>query len=101
MSRTLGGGVRVTLVRPNVVIFPQSLSFYGPVPPVGLAYVAAVLRDGGHDVDVIDSVGDALDVFEDFDSPVGRLRRIGLSPDEVVARIHPDTKVLGLSLIHI
>ena len=97
MSRTSGGGVRVTLIRPNVIIFPQSLSFYGPVPPVGLAYVAAVLRDAGHDVDVIDSVGDALDQFEDFDSPVGRLRRIGLSPDEVVARIDPDTQVLGVT----
>jgi radical SAM superfamily enzyme YgiQ (UPF0313 family) len=85
------------LIRPNVVIFPQSLSFYGPVPPVGLAYVAAVLRDAGHDVDVIDSVGEAMESFEDFDSPVGRLRRIGLSPDEVVQRIHPDTQVLGVT----
>jgi len=97
MSRTSGDGVRVTLIRPNVIIFPQSLSFYGPVPPVGLAYVAAVLRDAGHDVDVIDSVGEALDQFEDFDSPVGRLRRIGLSPDEVVARIDPETQVLGVT----
>ena len=97
MSRTSGDGVRVTLIRPNVIIFPQSLSFYGPVPPVGLAYVAAVLRDAGHDVDVIDSVGAALDQFEDFDSPVGRLRRIGLSPDEVVARIDPETQILGVT----
>ena len=97
MTKASGAGVRVALVRPNVVIFPQSLSFYGPVPPIGLAYIAAVLRDAGHEVDVIDSVGEAMDVFEDFESPVGRLRRIGLSPDEVVARIHPDTQVLGVT----
>jgi len=97
MSRTSGGGVRVTLIRPNVVIFPQSLSFYGPVPPIGLAYIAAVLRDAGHEVDVIDAVGEAIDTYEDFESPVGRLRRLGLSTDQVVARIHPDTQVLGVT----
>jgi len=87
----------VALVRPNVVMMPQSLSFWGPVPPIGLAYIAAVLRDAGHDVDVIDSVGEAIEQFEDFDSPAGRMRRIGLSPEQILDRIHPDTQVVGLT----
>ena len=87
----------MTLIRPNVVIFPQSLSFYGPVPPVGLAYVASVLRDGGHDVRVLDSVGEAMEQSEDFDSEIGRLRRIGLSPAEIVDRIDPGTDVIGIT----
>ena len=78
---TLTATARVALVRPNVVMMPQSLSFWGPVPPIGLAYIASVLRDAGHEVDVIDSVGEAIEQFEDFDSPAGRMRRIGLSID--------------------
>ena len=30
-------------------------------PPLGLAYIAGALRDGGFDVQVIDGVGEALD----------------------------------------
>lgn len=88
---------RVALVRPNVVIFPQSLSWYGPVPPIGIAYVAAVVRSAGHVVDVIDSVGDAIEQQADFETPVGTLRRIGLSNEEILDRIHPDTSVIGIT----
>lgn len=89
--------VRVMLLRPPIVIFPRSLSSYGPVPPVGLAYVAAVLRELGHDVDVIDASGEAIDRWEDFDTPVGTLRRVGLPPEEVAARIPPDVEVVGIT----
>ena len=94
---TLTPTARVALIRSNVVMMPQSLSFWGPVPPIGLAYIAAVLRDAGHEVDVIDSVGEAIEQFEDFDSPAGRMRRIGLSIDEIVDRVHPDTQVVGIT----
>jgi len=90
-------GARVTLIRPNVVVFPHSLSFFGPVPPIGLAYIAAVLRDAGHPVDVIDSVGEAMEQTHDYESPVGQMRRIGLSPEEVVARIDPTTRIVGIT----
>jgi len=88
---------RVTLIRPNVLIFPKSLSWYGPVPPIGLAYIAATLREAGHDVDVIDSAGEAIEQYVDFESPVGLLRRIGLSPAEIVDRIRPGTDVVGIT----
>lgn len=87
----------VTLIRPPVVVFPHSLSGHGPVPPVGLAYVAAVLRQIGHRVDVVDGPGEALDAGEDFDVPVGTLRRIGLTPTEIVDRIDPATEVIGIT----
>jgi radical SAM superfamily enzyme YgiQ (UPF0313 family) len=94
---TLTATARVALIRSNVVMMPQSLSFWGPVPPIGLAYIAAVLRDAGHHVDVIDSVGEAIEQFEDFESPAGTLRRIGLSIPEILDRIHPDTRVVGIT----
>ena len=84
-------------MRPPVVMFPKSLSSHGPVPPVGVAYIAAVLRDGGHLVQVIDSPAEAMDDHEDFETPVGTLTRVGLTPAQVVERIHPDTDVIGVS----
>ena len=34
----------VTLIRPPVVVMPHSLAAHGPIPPIGLAYVAAAVR---------------------------------------------------------
>ncbi len=87
----------ITLIRPNVVIFPKSLSWYGPVPPIGLAYIAATLREAGHHVAVVDSAGEAIEQYEDFETPVGTLRRVGLSVEEIVDRIDPATSVVGIT----
>lgn len=69
----------------------------GPVPPIGLAYVAAAARAAGHEVSVVDAAGVALEQHSDIVAPVGTLRRIGLTPDEVVERIPPDVGLVGLS----
>ena len=89
--------VKVALLKPNLVFFPHSLSAYGPIPPVGLAYIAAALRQAGHDVQVVDTVGEGIDHTVDFESPVGMLRRVGLSSEEAVARIDPETQVVCLT----
>ncbi|MCU1499963.1 MAG: Radical domain protein [Acidimicrobiales bacterium] len=87
----------VTLVRPPVVTLPGSLATHGPVPPVGLAYIAAVLRDDGHHVRVIDAPMAEVGRFARMDSPIGPLELTGLSPAEIVERIEPDTQVLGIT----
>ena len=96
-DRSADVGARVALVRPPIVIFPRSLSSYGPVPPIGLAYIAAVLRDAGHDVSVIDASAEGIDRAEDFDTPVGRLRRVGLSPVEIADRLPDDVQMVGIT----
>ena len=87
----------ITLVRPPILQLPSSLSYYGAVLPIGIAYVAAVLRDAGHRVDIIDAPGEALDRFQDVDSPVGTLLLNGLTVNEIVERIDPRTEVLGIT----
>ncbi|MFM7063539.1 MAG: B12-binding domain-containing radical SAM protein, partial [Actinomycetes bacterium] len=87
----------MALVRPPIVIFPKSLMSYGPVPPIGLAYIAAVLRDAGHQVQVVDGPGEEIDTFEDFETSAGTMRRVGLSPRQIVDRLHPDTDIVGLT----
>lgn len=50
----------------------------------------------GHDIQVIDAAGEALDQLEDADC-VGTMRRIGLTVDQVVDAIRPDAEVVGLT----
>lgn len=87
----------VTLLRPPVVVMPRSLATHGPTPPIGLAYIAALLRACGHTVKVVDGTGEAVDRCVDFVSPVGTLHRVGLSPAEIVERIPADTAVVGIT----
>ena len=92
-SRTL----HVALVRPPVLQRAASLSLYGAVPPIGLAYVAAVLRADGHRVTVVDAAGEAIDQTVVVESAAGGLLRTGLSDAEVLARIPSDVDVIGFT----
>jgi radical SAM superfamily enzyme YgiQ (UPF0313 family) len=87
----------IALVRPPVIQRPASLSAYGAVPPIGLAYVAAALQDAGHRVTVVDAAGEALDAHARLDSPAGPLLRTGLSDRQILARIPEDADLIGVS----
>lgn len=88
---------KVTLLRPPVVVMPGALATHGPTPPLGAAYVAAALRESGHPVELIDGAGEAIGNWVEVDSPVGTLHRIGLDPEEIVARIPADTDIVGIT----
>ncbi len=89
--------LRIALVRPPVLQLRASLSAYGAILPIGLAYVAAVLRDAGHELQVIDAPGEAMSAALDVDSPIGPLQMSGLSPAQIVAKLDPATQVLGIT----
>lgn len=88
---------RVALIRPSILQLRANLSAYGAIPPIGLAYIAAVLRENGHEVSVIDAAGEALDRLAEVPSPVGTLTRQGLSPDEIVEKIPADAEVVAFT----
>ncbi len=76
-----------------MLLNPGALTALRPAPPLGLAYVAAALRKAGHDVGVIDAIGEAPDQIV----RQGELTRLGLSDREIVARIEPQTQAVGLA----
>lgn len=90
--------LRVCLVRPPVVTAPRTLSYYGAVPPLGLAYVAAAAREAGHVVHVVDGAGEALDRIEHRRTPVGTLAWQGLSIDAIAARVPDGVDAIGIGL---
>lgn len=89
----------VTLIRPPMIAAATGLSTHAPTPPVGMAYIAAALRQAGHEVHTVDGQGEAIDRAVAFDSPAGRTLQIGLDPDEIAARIPEHSDVVGISVM--
>lgn len=97
VSRCSDATTTVTLIRAPVVVPVDSLAYVAPMPPIGLAYVAAALREAGHSVHVVDAAGEAPKQTTDIETPFGAIRRVGISFDEILARIPPETTVVGIT----
>jgi anaerobic magnesium-protoporphyrin IX monomethyl ester cyclase len=85
--------MRVTLIHPPAFLNPTALTALRPSLPLGLAYIAGSLRAAGHEVSVIDAVGEAPDRIV----ALGRVSQLGLPVDEIVRRLPADVQVIGLS----
>lgn len=83
---------RITLIRPAMVSSTGTWS--SPVtPPLGIAYLAAVVREAGHDVQAIDALAENVDQYiED-----GAYLYQGLTIEETLDRIDPETEMIGVS----
>lgn len=85
------------LIKPPTLVAPRSLSYFGSVPSLGLAYVAAAVREAGHDVHVIDAPGEAYANTWPFHTAAGNLLGQGLSIDAVAERLPVDAAFVGIS----
>ncbi len=85
--------MKVTLIHPPVYINKNGLTALRPSLPLGLAYIAAVLRDDKHQITVVDALGLAPEQMV----PDGDIWRLGLTPAEIVARIPADTQAIGVT----
>ena len=84
---------KVALVRPPMRI--PRYAFSGlTVPPLGLAYVAAALRQKGHEVTLIDSVGE--DIEQNIPYHADCVLH-GLTTDQILERIPSDADFIGVS----
>ena len=85
--------MKVTLIHPPVYINKEGLTALRPSLPLGLAYIASVLRDAGHHIEVVDALGNAPEQMI-LD---GDIYRLGLTPEEIIKRIDPETEAIGLT----
>ncbi|MBI3784759.1 MAG: B12-binding domain-containing radical SAM protein [Deltaproteobacteria bacterium] len=93
---TARSAARIALIRPPAV---SSLHAYSAavVPPLGPAYIAAALETAGHEVHVVDALGEAP--LSRYPSAHPRLVAHGLTIPEIVARIPLDIQGVGVSVM--
>src|SRR5215217_1668054 len=86
----------ITLISPPSIKTFSGLQMQTPNLPIGLAYVAASVKDAGYAYHVIDGTGEALDRIRPYEERTDFMIQ-GLTDDEIIARIPPDTDVIGIS----
>ena len=85
--------MRVQLVHPPAFLNPTALTALRPSLPLGLAYIAGSARTAGHDVSIIDAVGDDPDLIV----RTGRVARLGTPTDRMVAAIDSENGTAHIS----
>tara|TARA_Y100000590_G_scaffold453756_1_gene599386 strand:- start:559 stop:2226 length:1668 start_codon:yes stop_codon:yes gene_type:complete len=87
----------ITLCRPFVVL--SKTAYSSPVTlPLGLAYLAGVLEKADYKVKIIDATGEQKPIkIRRSKDNVYNLQ--GLTPDEIIDRIDPNTFIFGISLM--
>ena len=85
--------MKVCLIEPSKFVSLTNFVSTISMPPIGLAYIAAAIREAGHDVSVVDGPGSAPRSYHMFEDKV-RIR--GLTQDQIIENIPSDTQVIGL-----
>lgn len=86
----------IQLVRPFSVLSKTTYSA-AILPPLGLAYLASVVREAGYPVGIIDAQGE--DIFNIRQSANGHYNLQGIGPQEIIDLIPEDTRIIGVSLM--
>jgi radical SAM superfamily enzyme YgiQ (UPF0313 family) len=85
--------MRIQLIHPPVYLNVHAMTALRPSMPLGLAYIAASLRRAGHQVSMLDAVAEAPDHV----TREGKIHRLGLTPEEIVARLDPAAEAFAVS----
>ena len=85
--------MKIQLIHPPVYVNPSALTALRPAPPLGLAYVAAALRQAGQEGSALDAVAAApTQTARD-----GRVLRLGLTDDEIAERVDQQAQAVGIT----
>jgi anaerobic magnesium-protoporphyrin IX monomethyl ester cyclase len=85
--------LKVVLLRPQRV-YKKYNKALKPAPPLGLAILASVLKEQGHEVVIIDSIVEKIDQEEII---YGDIMLNGMSHHEIIDRIPQDADIVGVS----
>ena len=88
--------MKICLIHPPQAFAVGSATMKRPTLPLGIAYVAASLREAGHEVQIVDAVGLAPEELRPFND---RIWLLGLSEDEMLDRIDPDVGMIGVGMM--
>jgi radical SAM superfamily enzyme YgiQ (UPF0313 family) len=86
----------IVLINPPGLKSFSGLQMHTPNPPLGLAYIAAVIKEAGFPYLVIDGTGEALDTISEYDKRSDFMLQ-GLPFDEIARRIPAEARIVGLS----
>lgn len=86
--------MKICLIEPPKFVSPTNAASTIAMPPIGLAYIAASLRVAGHQVNILDAVGEGLN--QDY-RPFRNVYLKGLHVPEIVKRIPKDAQIIGFS----
>lgn len=87
--------MKITLIQPPALMAVDNYSTITQ-PPLGMAYLAAYARQKGHEVQIVDSVGEAVRMIHPWPLREKRLTQ-GLTFEQIAKRIPQDVEVIGFS----
>lgn len=87
---------RIALINPPGIKTFSSIQMQQPGPPIGLAYIAGVLRRAALDYVVIDAVGEGIDRIVSYPLRPD-MKTQGLAHEDIVARIPGDADIIGVT----
>ena len=91
------GSPHITFINPPGLYSPKSLSYWGPTPPLGLAYIIAIAKKMKFLVHTIDAVGQKIDHYQNWKTNSGPLVLNGLNIEEIVEQVNPKTHLIAIS----
>lgn len=87
--------MKVCLIKPAVLHKGISFARFA-TPPLGLAYIAAAIKQAGHEIQVIDASAQGIEEVERFDADV---YLFGLNTESVLSLIDKDVDMVCISLM--
>jgi radical SAM superfamily enzyme YgiQ (UPF0313 family) len=87
--------LRVALIRGPLVSTAKAVNNEA-TPSIGLAYISAYVRSLGHDVEIVDAIGEGLNQYWRIPQLPGFIAQ-GLAFDEIRAQVSANVDVVGFS----